>query len=29
VEYMDIAAGSACYHWLEYRYNLLGQKGPK
>ncbi|XP_052085695.1 MAM and LDL-receptor class A domain-containing protein 1-like isoform X2 [Mytilus californianus] len=29
VQYMDISSGAACSHWLEYRYNLLGQKGPK
>ncbi|VDI73260.1 Hypothetical predicted protein, partial [Mytilus galloprovincialis] len=29
VQYMDLTSGSACSHWLEYRYNLLGQKGPK
>ncbi|XP_076084499.1 MAM and LDL-receptor class A domain-containing protein 1-like isoform X1 [Mytilus galloprovincialis] len=29
VQYMDISADAACNHWLEYRYNLLGQKGPK
>ncbi|XP_071131722.1 MAM and LDL-receptor class A domain-containing protein 1-like isoform X4 [Mytilus edulis] len=29
LQYMDITSGSACSHWLEYRYNLLGQKGPK
>ncbi|CAG2239910.1 HSPA1s [Mytilus edulis] len=29
VQYMDITSASACSHWLEYRYNLLGQKGPK
>lgn len=29
VEYMDLACGNVCYHWLEYRYNLLGQIGPK
>ncbi|XP_052085693.1 MAM and LDL-receptor class A domain-containing protein 2-like [Mytilus californianus] len=29
VQYMDISSGATCSHWLEYRYNLLGQKGPK
>ncbi|XP_052085404.1 MAM and LDL-receptor class A domain-containing protein 1-like isoform X2 [Mytilus californianus] len=29
VQYMDISSDAACNHWLEYRYNLLGQKGPK
>ncbi|XP_076084855.1 MAM and LDL-receptor class A domain-containing protein 1-like isoform X1 [Mytilus galloprovincialis] len=29
VQYMDISADAACNHWLEYRYNLIGQKGPK
>lgn len=29
VEYMDIASSSVCNHWLEYPYNLLGQRGPK
>ncbi|XP_052086548.1 MAM and LDL-receptor class A domain-containing protein 1-like [Mytilus californianus] len=29
VQYMNISSGATCSHWLEYRYNLLGQKGPK
>ena len=27
---MDISNNdNACYHWVEFRYNLLGQTGPK
>lgn len=30
IEDMDISNnGHVCFHWLEFRYNLLGQTGPK
>ncbi|CAC5390031.1 unnamed protein product [Mytilus coruscus] len=30
IEDMDISNnGHVCYHWVEFRYNLLGQTGPK
>ncbi|XP_061169172.1 blastula protease 10-like [Saccostrea echinata] len=31
IDFMDIADNGfdACYHWLEIRYNLLGQSGPE
>eukprot|EP00105_Crassostrea_gigas_P014799 XP_011431595.1 PREDICTED: MAM and LDL-receptor class A domain-containing protein 1-like [Crassostrea gigas] len=31
IEFMDISDNGydACYHWLEVRYNLMGQDGPE
>lgn len=30
IEEMDLTtANSACDHWLEIRYNLIGQTGPR
>lgn len=31
IDFMDISDNGydACYHWLEVRYNLMGQDGPE